>query len=227
MVQDRAAQAGADLCPSIPAELLELRAQSERDLQRLQHRPLLRLLLPAQGLGEAPPRLWADSARAAGPHCPRRRRGAAAGPLPARRGGHHRQQPQRDGFGGRFPGRHASHPGSAGERVPLSPRRTPPPSPLPPRPPLSKRHGLHWVQLPQLPDSCDLRNDLSSSHNYPHGSSNWALSGVKANPGLLCSRFGLCFDFFFFPIGFLSVEGLQFLFFWCFWGFFPFFFLSG
>lgn len=26
-------------------------------------------------------------------------------------------------------------------------------------------HGLHPVQFPQLPDSCDLRNDLSSSHN--------------------------------------------------------------
>lgn len=109
------------LSPAVPTELLELRAQSERDLQRLQHRPLLRLLLPAQGLGEAPPRLRADSAGAAGP----RHRPHTAGGLGAARGGApHGQQPQRDGLGGRIPRRHAGHPGPVGERVPLS--RSPP-----------------------------------------------------------------------------------------------------
>lgn len=38
-------------------ELLELRSQGQRDVQRLQHSTLLRLLLPAQGLGEAPSRM--------------------------------------------------------------------------------------------------------------------------------------------------------------------------
>lgn len=49
----------SSVCPS---ELLELRPQSQRDVQRLQHSTLLRLLLPAQGLGEAPSRLWSDAA---------------------------------------------------------------------------------------------------------------------------------------------------------------------
>lgn len=147
------AGSGTELYLCIPTELLELWAQSQRDLQRLQHCALLRLLLPAQGLGEAPPRLRADSAGAAGPCRPRR---AAPRSLPARHRGHHRQQPQRHGLGGRFPRWHASHPGSAGDRVPLS---------RPALPPRSGTHGLHWMQLfPQLPDLCDLRNDLSSSH---------------------------------------------------------------
>lgn len=159
------------LAPAVPAELLELRAQSERDLQRLQHRPLLRLLLPAQGLGEAPPRLRADSAGAAGP----RHRPHTAGGLGAARGGApHGQQPQRDGLGGRVPRRHAGHPGPAGERVPLS------------RPPPRCRHRRG---APKEPD-CTRCNFLSyltrvtskttslSLTNNPHGSSNRALSGV-------------------------------------------------
>lgn len=40
------------------SELLELWTQSQRDLQRLQHRSVLWLLLPAQGLGTSPPHLW-------------------------------------------------------------------------------------------------------------------------------------------------------------------------
>lgn len=48
--------------PVCPSELLELRPQSQRDVQRLQHSALLRLLLPAQGLGEAPSRVWSDAA---------------------------------------------------------------------------------------------------------------------------------------------------------------------
>lgn len=51
--------------PDFFAELLELWAQSERDVQRLQHSTLLRFLLPAQGLGKAPPRMRSDSAGAA------------------------------------------------------------------------------------------------------------------------------------------------------------------
>lgn len=90
-VQDQRAQlgmgarSGLDWLPShppalsfataVPSELLELRAQSERDLQRLQHRPLLRLLLPAQGLGEAPPHLRAEPAR------PQQGAGTACGAL--------------------------------------------------------------------------------------------------------------------------------------------------
>lgn len=68
--------------------------------------------------------------------------------------------------------------------------------------------------------------------NNPHGSSNWALSGVKANTGLLCSLFGLCFGFFwlvFYLLGDCG-SGLVFCsFFFCLfvhWGFFS-FFLSG
>lgn len=60
-------------CPNYFAELLELWAQSERDLQRLQHSALLRFLLPAQGLGKAPPRMRSDSAGAAAGRDPRRR----------------------------------------------------------------------------------------------------------------------------------------------------------
>ncbi|XP_062444838.1 protein CBFA2T2 isoform X3 [Rhea pennata] len=55
---------------SISSELLELRSQGQRDVQWLQHRPLLRLFLPAQGLGEAPPNLRprpAQPDQAAGP----------------------------------------------------------------------------------------------------------------------------------------------------------------
>ncbi|KAK7877840.1 hypothetical protein WMY93_031512 [Mugilogobius chulae] len=37
--------------------LLELRPKSQRDLQRVQRGPVLRLLLPAQGLGAPPPHL--------------------------------------------------------------------------------------------------------------------------------------------------------------------------
>lgn len=44
-------------------ELLELWAQGQRDVQRLQRSALLRLLLPAQGLGEAPPCVWPEPAR--------------------------------------------------------------------------------------------------------------------------------------------------------------------
>uniref|UniRef100_A0A9J8CE89 RUNX1 partner transcriptional co-repressor 1 n=1 Tax=Cyprinus carpio carpio TaxID=630221 RepID=A0A9J8CE89_CYPCA len=53
------------------AELLELRAQGERDMQRLQHGTLLWFLLPAQGLGKAPPRMWPDSAGSAAGRDPR------------------------------------------------------------------------------------------------------------------------------------------------------------
>lgn len=44
------------------AELLELWPQSQRDLQRLQYRTILRFFLPAQGLGAAPPPLWPEPA---------------------------------------------------------------------------------------------------------------------------------------------------------------------
>lgn len=45
-----------------PSELLELRAQGQRDVQWLQRGALLRLLLPAPGLGEAPPRVRPEPA---------------------------------------------------------------------------------------------------------------------------------------------------------------------
>uniref|UniRef100_A0A667FXH9 CBFA2/RUNX1 partner transcriptional co-repressor 2 n=1 Tax=Lynx canadensis TaxID=61383 RepID=A0A667FXH9_LYNCA len=48
-------------------ELLELWPQGQRDLQRLQHRTILRLFLPAQGLGAAPPPLWPEPARPESP----------------------------------------------------------------------------------------------------------------------------------------------------------------
>ena len=51
--------------PTVSPELLELREESQWDVQRLQHGSLLRLLLPTQRLGEAPPRLWSGPAGAA------------------------------------------------------------------------------------------------------------------------------------------------------------------
>ncbi|XP_053905000.1 protein CBFA2T3 isoform X3 [Malaclemys terrapin pileata] len=114
-------------------ELLELRAQGQRDLQRMQHGPLLRLLLPAQGLGEAPPRLWADSA---GPPGLRRRspflRGGLRGGLSStgcggcqrlhHQRGHHGRQPQRNRLGCCVALRHAGHPSSSGNGITLTNR---------------------------------------------------------------------------------------------------------
>lgn len=106
----------SSVCP--PPELLELRPQSQRDVQRLQHGALLRLLLPAQGLGEAPPRLRPN---AAGPAA------AAAAGRPAAGGRPRLRDPcphqllrlhpeQRDRESGRHPARrhppllHPQHP---------------------------------------------------------------------------------------------------------------------
>lgn len=47
--------------------MLELWPQSQRDLQWLQYRTILRLFLPAQGLGAAPPPLWPEPARPESP----------------------------------------------------------------------------------------------------------------------------------------------------------------
>lgn len=52
--------------PTVSPELLELREESQWDVQRLQHSSLLRLLLPTQRLGEAPPRLRPGASGAAG-----------------------------------------------------------------------------------------------------------------------------------------------------------------
>ncbi|XP_050778605.1 protein CBFA2T3 isoform X8 [Gopherus flavomarginatus] len=115
------------------SKLLELRAQGQRDLQRMQHGPLLRLLLPAQGLGEAPPRLWADSA---GPPGLRRRNPFLRGGLRSglsstgcggcqhlhHQRGHHGRQPQRNWLGCCFALRHASHPSSSGNGITLTDR---------------------------------------------------------------------------------------------------------
>lgn len=114
------------LSPS-PAELLELRAQGQRDLQRLQHRPLLRLLLPAQRLGEAPPRLWADSrwgslfGRGGAGRGGSSARGGCGQRLPPRRsrGG----QPQRFQLGHGLALRHAGHARASGHGVPLDRRK--------------------------------------------------------------------------------------------------------
>lgn len=73
------------ICPILPyhnnkcvcvlcAELLELRPEGERDVQRVQHGAVLQFVLPAQGLGDAPP----DVLRALGRHCGHRRRGLVA-----------------------------------------------------------------------------------------------------------------------------------------------------
>ena len=71
-----------------PSVLLELRPQSQRDVQRLQRRSLLRLLLPAQRLGEAPPHLQPRTSGSTqtgfrhhceqGGGCSRRRRGLSS-----------------------------------------------------------------------------------------------------------------------------------------------------
>lgn len=87
------------------AELLELRSQSQRDLQRLQHCPVLRLLLPAQGLGEAPPNLRPRPAR------PEQAAGSAHGPIGSRRCQEPRRRAQpgpREDFGHHLP---VLHPG--------------------------------------------------------------------------------------------------------------------
>lgn len=100
-----------------PPELLELWPQSQRDVQRLQHGALLRLLLPAQGLGEAPSRLRPD---AAGPAAAAAGRPAAGGRPGLRDPRPHqllRLHPeQRDRESGRHPARrdppllHPQHP---------------------------------------------------------------------------------------------------------------------
>uniref|UniRef100_A0A8C5T0B9 CBFA2/RUNX1 partner transcriptional co-repressor 3 n=1 Tax=Laticauda laticaudata TaxID=8630 RepID=A0A8C5T0B9_LATLA len=115
------------------AELLELRAQGQRDLQRVQHGALLRLLLPAQRLGEAPPRLWTDP-----PEPPTFSRGglfwpswAARDSHPARRGGrgqfHPRRGPGRQLEQSRLCHRlafwHAGNPSPIGHHVPLGDRQ--------------------------------------------------------------------------------------------------------
>lgn len=54
------------LCTRMCLELLELWAQSQRDLQWLQHSALLRRVLSTQGLGDSPRRLLHSFGQATG-----------------------------------------------------------------------------------------------------------------------------------------------------------------
>lgn len=110
-------------------------------MQWLQRGALLRLLLPAPGLGEAPPCVWPEPA---GPRGRRGRPGACTarrhgqpGPLPARRS----RQPQRGQLRGPVPPRLPRPTWAPGRRAPLTPHRPGPrrPHPLAPLAPPARR----------------------------------------------------------------------------------------